>query len=58
MQGEFKLEIKLGNSAMQGAGQVAGALREVAAKIDRGRYDGKIMDDNGNSVGTYGFTEE
>lgn len=58
----FKLQIKLGNAEMLTGTNVAGALHEVAHLIDEpvdlaesDPYDrsGRIMDSNGNSVGTW-----
>jgi hypothetical protein len=51
----FKLEITLGNDAMQSGLDVAEALRQVADRIENdleGR--GTIRDANGNTVGRYG----
>ncbi len=53
----FELKIDLGNDAMQGGPDVARALRKVADRIeDDLEARGKILDDNGNTVGTYGPT--
>ncbi len=53
----FTLTIELGNDAMQDGTDVASALRSVAKRVDGDsftRVDGrKIMDANGNSVGTW-----
>jgi len=50
---EFNLKLELGNEAMQTGSDVARALREVAAKLDRGADSGRVMDANGNSVGEW-----
>lgn len=51
----FTLEIELGNAAMQDGPDVARALRDVADRIENGlEARGKIRDENGNTVGTYG----
>ncbi len=56
---EFTLTITLGNSEMETPMHVAKALREVAKKLERDynalscANDGKIMDVNGNSVGSW-----
>jgi hypothetical protein len=58
MTGVFKLEIALGNEAMQSPEDISDAL-QLAAKnmIDGGRVGGVIMDSNGNTVGSYGVHE-
>lgn len=53
----FTLTIELGNDAMQTGADIADALRRVAARQEeweRGT-DGAIRDENGNTVGRYGF---
>lgn len=51
---KFKLEIELGNDAMQDQHDVAKVLRDVANHLG-GPYglSGKIKDDNGNTVGRW-----
>jgi hypothetical protein len=49
----FTLTIKLGNDAMQAAEDVARALRTVSIMLDDGYTEGRVMDENGNSVGTF-----
>jgi hypothetical protein len=51
--GEFSMKITLGNDAMQTTQHVSAKLREIAERIDRGQDGGKVMDDNGNSVGSW-----
>jgi len=51
----FVLKIELGDDAMRSYNDVARALRSTAHKVDEGRSYGKIMDDNGNSVGEFEF---
>jgi hypothetical protein len=52
--GEFVLRIKLGSSAMQSAEDVAWALRKLADLLEQpGPTDGKLMDLNGNAVGSW-----
>jgi hypothetical protein len=58
---KFTLQIILGNEAMQTPYDVAEALRDLADKIEDCDPDfkdeyGKIMDMNGNSVGTWKVT--
>lgn len=48
-----KLEIRMGNAAMQSGEDAARALREVAEKLDQGATSGPILDDNGNGVGHF-----
>jgi hypothetical protein len=56
----FTLEIELGNSSMRTHGDIASALRELAARFDRFEAavpldgdEGKVRDLNGNSVGAW-----
>lgn len=66
MSVKFKLEIELGNEAMQDQHDVAKSLRGVADKLSQlqstrfGPYglSGKILDENGNSVGRWEVAEE
>jgi len=54
MSQTFKLEITLGNDAMQTTEDVARELKAIAGQIVDERIedcDGKIYDLNGNSVG-------
>ena len=56
----FTLTIDCDNAAFEDlpGGEVARLLREVAAKLDR--FDGnrgKIVEENGNSVGAWRFGE-
>jgi hypothetical protein len=53
MDGTFKLEIELGNDDMQTSDHIAEALRNVADQLDRGAPGGRIVDENGNTVGRY-----
>lgn len=53
---EFKLNIELGNAAMDTAGDVARALEAVAHKLrheDCIDCTGSIRDENGNRVGSW-----
>lgn len=55
---KFKLEIRLGNDAMQTMLDIADALERVAGAcavggIYDGRDSGRIFDYNGNAVGTW-----
>lgn len=51
--GKFSMRITLGNDAMQTPEHVAAALCHAAGRILRGEDGGKVMDDNGNSVGVW-----
>lgn len=55
----FKLKIEVGNAAMETTADVAEALHAVARKIgDTNQTEGesgRILDYNGNPVGTYAF---
>lgn len=58
---KFKLEVELGNEAMQNLSDVASALERVAERLHEMKMfnlssnglRGKIMDQNGNSVGNW-----
>lgn len=59
---KFSLEINLGNDAMRTYGDIAGALRRVAANIEKNHdfqeeahhdAEGDIKDPLGNSVGSW-----
>ena len=52
----FKVKIKIWNAAFDDEGkamELSRMLKEVASKIERGFYQGKIKDINGNTVGEY-----
>ena len=63
---KFTLEIELGNDAMQTGRDVAEDLIEAARKVHKEHGNGKVklednrkvMDKNGNSVGTWRFEKE
>lgn len=56
---EFRLRIDTGNEAMETPGDIGRALKKLGTKFCQGadgpevRDCGKIMDDNGNSVGQW-----
>jgi len=60
---KFIVEIEIGNDAMSTRDHVAQALRVLATKLVRGAIDtetldcGKILDENGNSVGGWEVRE-
>lgn len=53
----FKLEIEMGNDAMQSSNAIADALTVVAEKLRNGRDGGYIFDYNGNRVGAFDMVE-
>jgi hypothetical protein len=56
MRDTFTLTIELGNDAMRKRRHVASALRDVANAIGQGQADeGRIRDENGNTVGRWEF---
>ena len=55
MYKKFKLEITMGNDAMQEPFHVIDALEQVKQKIYRYMLSGKIIDGNGNTVGSFEF---
>lgn len=55
--GKFTLNIDLGNAAMAEGEHVAGALRAVADKLEGGYTSGPIIDENGNTAGSFELDE-
>lgn len=56
MDGKLVVTIELGNDAMQTPKDVAEALRELATTIEgkeAGNHSGTILDDNGNTSGSW-----
>lgn len=54
----FTVKIEMGNDAMKSRFDVARALRQLANKVNEsGHMNGKIMDFNGNSVGSWEFSD-
>ena len=52
----FVLRINGGNAAFKdNPNELTRILRDCADKIDNGRYSGRLLDINGNTVGAYGF---
>ena len=49
---KMTITIDFGKAAMQTIGDAAGALREMCKRIDRGQEPTKIIDGNGNAVGS------
>jgi hypothetical protein len=49
----FTLTVEMGNAAMETREDLAGALEAVAEKLRNGRDGGHVMDENGNTVGTF-----
>ena len=49
---KMTITIDFGNEAMQTIEDAADALREMCKRIDRGQEPTKIMDGNGQSVGS------
>ena len=54
---KFELEIEMGNEAMGNLYDVQLSLRAVADRVEGGRKHGKIMDRNGNAVGSWKFAD-
>lgn len=59
---KFKVEIEMGNDAMQRKSDVIRALENICTRM-RGQTSKQIeilpvYDDNGNRVGTFGFSDE
>lgn len=53
ISGTFTVTIQLGNAAMENTDHLAEALRGVAGQLESGRTEGRVMDENGNTVGSY-----
>lgn len=51
----LEITIALGNAAMSRQTDIASALAVIAKRIERGDQSGKVMDVNGNPVGTFEF---
>jgi hypothetical protein len=49
----FTLTIEMGNAAMDTREDLASALEKVAEKLRNGRDGGSVVDENGNTVGTF-----
>ena len=60
----FKLEFETRNAAFDDENggdandEIARILRSVAMKVEEGREKGRIMDANGNAVGTWECTKD
>ena len=54
---KFSLTIELGNDAMKNRFHIIKTLGQVAKKVADNQQSGKIMDVNGNSVGTWELEE-
>ena len=60
---KFKLEIELGNDAMQTYADIAGAVRLIFSDFARREEEatddeGRIYDANGNNVGSWEVVDE
>lgn len=51
----FVVEIAMGNEAMKTIGDVAAALRAIARRVEERQGSGKVLDENGNSVGWFAY---
>lgn len=63
VSGKFKLNIEMGNDAMQTPRELAEALRELATRVESIEEDetnagAKVLDDNGNEVGAWEYDVE
>lgn len=55
MSGYFELRIELGNEAMANIEDVRQALHYLAEGLYEAPMDRKVIDGNGNTVGTYHY---
>ena len=53
---KIKIEMETGNAAFESMSDVVTALRELAHRIESGQSPSKVMDGNGNAVGTVKIT--
>lgn len=53
LSGTFTLSIRLGNDAMQTAGDLGEVVAYVSERLDRGDTEGGIHDAYGNRVGSF-----
>lgn len=51
----FELKVVAENEAARTADHISELLKSVANDIDNGKYSGNILDQNGNTVGSFGF---
>ena len=63
VSGKFRLNIEMGNDAMQTPRELAEALRELATRVesiaeDETQVSAKVLDDNGNEVGSWEYEVE
>ena len=51
----FKMQFKTGNSSFGDYPEleISKTLRAIATKISMGAFEGKIKDENGNTIGEY-----
>lgn len=54
---QFHLSITLGNDQMRTRTHVRAALQTVSRRLEEGLTEGRILDLNGNGVGTFGFSQ-
>lgn len=55
---ELTVKIHMGNDAMSCPEDAAKALRAIAKKLERKATAGKVMDENGNTVGFFDVEDE
>lgn len=56
---EFRLTINCGNEAFDDTNvELVRLIREVANKVEKGDTYGKVMDTNGNTVGSWVHEDE
>ena len=61
IEGQFRIRFDLGNEAFQDGSlraEVYRILRNIAVRVRDGEDGGKVMDSNGNSVGTWALEAE
>lgn len=54
----FRIEVELGNDAMRTTRDIKHLLRDLAGKVENlanGGEERRILDENGNTVGKWGF---
>lgn len=53
MEGTFKVEIQLGNDAMRSHWAIGNVLLQIGRRVKAGEEEGRIHDENGNTVGFF-----
>jgi len=55
---QFRVRIDLGNDAMNTREDVASALQKIIDRLNSGIEEGLVIDENGNRVGSWDYSNE